>query len=111
MSYEDDVEFFEFAENFVADQIKFINLILEEVRKRDKRCQAVLGNSYGKAIGFLTPFKEATIPLKKVRTELGLYLDTTRLALKEEYENQFRSSKKRKEKNTGSFPPESPIRV
>jgi len=30
MSYEDDVEFFEFAENFVADQVKFINLMLQK---------------------------------------------------------------------------------
>jgi len=111
MSYEDDVEFFEFAENFVANQVSFIDFVLREIKKRDKECKLVLGDSYGKAIGFLTPFRECGTELRKVRTELGLYLMTTRMFLKEKHKKKFRSYKKKKERNTGSLPPERVIRV
>ena len=111
MAYEDDVEFFEFAENFVADQIKFINLMLQEIRKRDKRCKLVLGDSYGKAIGFLTPFLKCGSELRKVRTDLGSYLATTRRLLEDEYKKQFMTSKKRKNKSTENHPPEDQLRV
>jgi len=111
MSYEDDVEFFEFAENFVADQVKFINLMLQEIRKRDKRCKHVLGDSYGKAIGFLAPFLKCGSELRKVRTDLGLYLTTTRKLLGDEYKKQFKVSKKGKGRSIETFPPEDQLRV
>jgi len=107
MSYEDDVEFFEFAEGFVANQVDFIDFVLREIKKRDKECKQVLGDSYGKAIGFLTPFREAGVSMRKVRTELGLYLMTTRMFLKEKYKKQFKSYKKKKNRNVeSSFPRE-----
>ena len=99
MPYEDDVEFFEFAEGFVASQVDFIDFVLREIKKRDKECKQVLGDSYGKAIGFLTPFREASGELRKVRTELGLYLMTTRMFLKEKYKKQFKPYKKKKNRN------------
>jgi len=111
MSYEDDVEFLEFAEAFAADQVKFINLVLQEIRKRDKRCKVVLGDSYGKAIGFITPFLKCGIELRKVRTDLGSYLTTTRAILEEEYKRQFRSSKKIKAKRVEDHPLEKQIGI
>lgn len=111
MPYEDDVAFYEFAESFVADQVKFINLMLQEIRKRDKRCKEVLGDSYGKAIGFLTPFLKCGSELRKVRTDLGIYLATTRVILENEYKRQLKTSKKAKNKHTGNNPPENQIRV
>ena len=111
MSYENDVDFYEFAESFAADQVKFINLVLQEIRKRDKRCKEVLGDSYGKAIGFLTPFLKCGSELRKVRTDLGVYLATTRMILEDEYKRQLKTSKKAKNKRIENHPPENQIRV
>ncbi len=111
MSYEDDVEFFEFAENFVADQIKFINFMLREIRKRDKRCKLVLGDSYGKAIGFIAPFLKCGSELRKVRTDLGSYLTTTRNLLGDEHKRQLKTFKKGKNKQIENHPPENQIGV
>ena len=111
MSYESDISFYEFAESFVADQVKFINLMLQEVRKRDKRCQTVLGDSYGKAIGFTSPFLKCGSELRKVRTDLGVYLATTRMILENDYKRQLKTSKKVKQKQTENHPPENHIRA
>jgi len=111
MSYENDVAFYEFAESFVADQVKFINLMLQEIRKRDKRCKEVLGDSYGKAIGFLTPFLKCGSELRKVRTDLGVYLATTRVILENEYIRQLKTSRKAKNKHTENSPPKNHLRV
>lgn len=105
MGYAKDVGFFEQAEKLILNQVKFIDIVLQEIRERDKMLLQVLGSSYGKLIGISTPFKDAVNPLQKIRTEFGAYLKAARESLEDEYKKQF-GVIKRKNSNRKEFPPE-----
>jgi hypothetical protein len=66
------------AEQLVLNQVRFINLILEECRKRNKLLEEKFGVSYGKLIGIGSVYEEAIHSLRKVKTELDQYLNIVR---------------------------------
>ena len=73
------------AEQVVLGNVKFINLILEEVRKRNKENEALLGMSYGKIVGVGTVYEEAICALRKVKSELDNYLNLVRHEVQRTY--------------------------
>lgn len=66
------------VEEAVLDQVRFLNYVLEECRKRNRGLQEILGASYGKYVGIGAPYEEAICCLRKVKTELDGYLKTIR---------------------------------
>lgn len=66
------------TERSVLSEVKFINLMLEECRKRNKTLSETLGMSYGKLIGVGTVYEEAIHSLRKVKGELDEYLKVVR---------------------------------
>ena len=66
------------AESMVLDQVKFINFVLEECRRRNKDLSDVFGASYGKLIGVGTVYEEAIHSLRQVKTELEKFLALVR---------------------------------
>lgn len=65
-------------ERVVLDQVKFIDLILEEIRNRNKMLQAELGMSYAKLVGIGTPYEDCIHSLRKVKSEFDAYLKLIR---------------------------------
>jgi len=68
-------------EQIVLEQVKFIDLMLEEIRNRNKTLQEELGMSYAKYIGIGTPYEECIHILRKVKSEFDIYLKTARSEL------------------------------
>jgi hypothetical protein len=71
----------------VLREVKFINYILEECRKRNKALADDFGMSYGKFVGVGTVYEEAIHSLRKVKGELDEFLKTVRGNLRDEYEH------------------------
>jgi len=66
------------AEHSALSQVKFINAVLEECRKRNQDLSIKFGPSYGKFVGIGTVYEEAIHSLRKVKAELDGFLDTLR---------------------------------
>ena len=75
--------------------VKFIDVILKEIKNKDKELRDGLGMSYAKYIGLTSPFEEAVRCLRKVRGELDSYLKTIRSELASKYKQQHNSKAKR----------------
>lgn len=65
-------------EQIILEQVKFLDITLEEIRGRNKNMQEELGNSYAKLIGLGTPYEECIHSLRKVRGEFESYLKIVR---------------------------------
>ena len=68
----------EIAEKLVLENVKFIGSILEEIRRSNKIMAEEIGMSYAKFVGLGTPYEEAIFALRKVKTELDIYLKILR---------------------------------
>jgi len=66
------------AERSALSQVKFINAVLEECRKRNQDLNGKFGSSYGKFVGIGTVYEEAIHSLRKVKSELDGFLDVVR---------------------------------
>lgn len=65
-------------ERRILNEVKFINYMLEECRRRNKRLQNDFGMSYGKFVGVGTVYEEAIHAMRKVKSELDTYLRAIR---------------------------------
>jgi len=72
------------AERSALSQVKFINAVLEECRKRNQDLTTKFGPSYGKFVGIGTVYEEAIHSLRKVKSELDGFLDVIRENLRRE---------------------------
>jgi len=70
------------VERTVLSEVKFINYMLEECRKRNKTLSEEVGMSYGKLIGVGTVYEEAIHALRKVKGELDKYLGVVRSSMR-----------------------------
>lgn len=82
-------------EREILASVKFIDVILKEIKNKDKELRDGLGMSYAKYIGLTSPFEEAVRCLRKVRGELDSYLKTIRSELSSKYKQQKNSKVKR----------------
>jgi len=82
------------VERKILASVKFINFLLQEVRREDKTLKSGLGGSYAKYVGLSSPFEEAINCLRKVKGELDSYLGTVRSHLTTKYKKRFRSRDK-----------------
>lgn len=80
------------AERVLLEQVKFIGLVLEEVRRSNKFMQQKLKMSYAKLIGLATPYEEAIHALRAVKSELDTYLRTLREYMVAELKKQVRNT-------------------
>ena len=77
------------AEGIVLDQVKFVDFVLKEMRKRNEDLQEGLGMSYAKLIGLATPFEEGVRSFRKVKGELDGYLKVLREKMVKHYKEQM----------------------
>lgn len=69
----------EIIEKTIADQVRFLDIMLQEVRKHNKIVNSILvDSSYAKLIGLSTPYEECIHALREVRKGLNSYLSIIR---------------------------------
>ena len=73
------------AEARILSQVKFINSVLEECRRRNKELADGFGMSYGKFVGVGTVYEEVIHSLRKVKGELDEFLKVLRSNISREY--------------------------
>lgn len=73
------------TERRILSEVKFINSILEECRRRNKSLQDNFGMSYGKFIGVGTVYEEAIHSMRKVKGELDEYLRVIRESMRNNF--------------------------
>lgn len=78
------------AERIALGNVKFLNMMLEECRKRNKELEDRFGTDYGKLIGTGTVYEEAICALRKVKGELDEFLKIIRGKAHEELVRQRR---------------------
>lgn len=84
------------AERVLLEQVKFVGLVLEEIRRSNKFMQQKLKMSYAKLIGLATPYEEAIHALRAVKSELDIYLRTLREYMVAELKRQMVNTHKQK---------------
>lgn len=82
-------------EREILASVKFIDVILKEIRNKDKELKNNLGMSYAKYIGLTSPFEESVRCMRKVRGELDSFLQTVRSELSLKYKEHYHSKIKR----------------
>lgn len=75
----------ETVERAILESVKFLNVVLQEVRKENIECQESFGMSYGKYVGLSAPYDEAIAVLRCVKNELDASLNTVRKRLADKY--------------------------
>ena len=87
-------------EQIILDQVKFLNIMLEQLRKRNKLLDEKFGIHYAKMIGLGTPFEELIHHTRNVKSEFDSYLKIIRDELirleKKRAQEQRGKSKRRK---------------
>jgi hypothetical protein len=66
------------AEEMVLSQVRFVNVVLEECRRRNKELAEALGASYAKFVGLNMVYEEGVCAFRKVKSELDKYLGILR---------------------------------
>ena len=89
-------------EQIILDQVKFLNVMLEQLRKRNKLLNEKFGMHYAKMIGLGTPFEELIHHTRNVKSEFDSYLKIIRdeLIRLEKRRAQEQKTKYRKRKFT-----------
>lgn len=82
------------AEQLALEQVKFCNLMLQEVRKRNIILKEEFQMAYAKYIGLSTPYEEAIFSLRKVKREFDAFLRVIREEAVKEYDKHFPQSRK-----------------
>jgi hypothetical protein len=83
------------AERVALNQVKFLNFVLEECRKRNKELEEKFGTDYGKLIGTGTVFEEAICSLRKVKGELDEFLGIIRADVRSQIQRERRQRPRR----------------
>jgi len=83
------------AENIALNQVKFINFILEECRKRNKELEEKFGPTYGKFVGIGTVYEDVICAMRKVKKELDDFLGIIRENLKGDYDQRLKKEGRR----------------
>jgi len=83
------------AERLILDQVKFIDFVLKEIRKRNKDLEDGLGMSYAKLVGLVAPFEEAIHSFRQVKKELDGYLKTLREKMVTQYKSRLNKPTRR----------------
>jgi len=96
----------EMTENRILKSVKFIDVILQEIRTENKELQDILGMRYAKYIGLTSPFEEAIHVLKKVKNEFDSYLKAVREDLATDYKERYGAGSKRSQKKRHAPLPE-----
>ena len=86
----------EHVEKVILDNVKFINLMLQEIRKRNTSLREDLGMSYAKLVGLGTPYEEAIHAMRQVKAEFDGYLKVVRGQILKKYESKSRVKKPHK---------------
>lgn len=73
------------AEQMALEQVKFCNIMLQEIRRRNEILQKELGMTYAKYVGLTTPYEEAIFHLRKVKKEFDEFLGIVREDFKKEF--------------------------
>lgn len=68
----------ETVEKTILESVKFLNVVLQEVRRENIECQSVFGMSYGKYVGLSAPYDECLSVLRAVKNELDARLAAVR---------------------------------
>jgi len=79
-------------EKELNDQLQFLNIVIQQVRKRNEFLRQILGPTYAKLIGLGTPYEECIHSLRQVYNEFKKYLEIVRNRMIEE---SRRNSQKR----------------
>jgi len=93
------------VERKILASVKFIDVVLKEIRNQNKGLQDDLGMSYAKHIGLVSPFEEAIHSLRKVRGELDSYLKKVREDLVSKYKRQYSPKERKQPPQSGSPKP------
>jgi len=92
----------EIIEKLLADQVRFLDIMLQETRKQNALMKNTLDSSYAKLIGLGTPYEECIHSLRKVRKDFNTYLSIIRnTMIREEKSSSKRHQKKKR-------PPQNP---
>lgn len=83
------------AERTALAQVKFLNFVLEECRKRNKELEEKFGTDYGKLIGTGTVYEEAICALRKVKGELDEFLNIIRADVRGQLQRERRNFPRR----------------
>jgi hypothetical protein len=78
------------AERVALNQVKFLNFVLEECRKRNKELEEKFGTAYGKLVGTGTVYEEAICSLRKVKGELDEFLNIIRADVRVQLQRERR---------------------
>ena len=76
------------AERVALGNVKFLNMMLEECRRRNKELEDMFGTDYGKLIGTGPVYEEAICSLRKVKGELDEFLKIVREKVRAEFVHQ-----------------------
>jgi len=86
------------AEKILLDQVKFVNLILQQCRERNKFLKDEIGMTYAKLVGLGTPYEEAIYSIRKVKNELDACLKSIRQELIHKYNRNLAETRKKSRK-------------
>lgn len=91
----DNCKNFDQVEYVLLKEVKFVGVLLEEIRRSNKIMQEKMGNNYAKLIGLGTPYEEAIHSLREVKLELDTYLKIIRDKMLSEMKSKFNHKKKK----------------
>jgi len=77
-------------EKEILRAVRFINVLLQEIRSENNNLQENLGMSYAKYIGIFSPFEETIKSMRKVKREFDSYLETARRELMVKYKKKYK---------------------
>jgi len=83
------------VEYILLGEVKFVGLLLEEIRRSNKIMQEKIGIGYAKLIGLGTPYEEAIHVLRQVKLELDTYLKIIRDKMLSDMKQKFNYRKKK----------------
>lgn len=97
----------EMIEKIFADQVRFLDIMLQETRKRNKLLKETLDStSYAKLIGLGTPYEKCVYSLREVRREMSMYLSVIRDKIMREQKSS--SQHQQKKRRPPYRPPKNP---
>lgn len=83
-------------ERLILDQVKFVNFILKEAKKRNKILSDNLSMSYAKLIGLKTPYEEMIHWTRKIKREFDMYLSLIREHMMKSIDDRMKKEHRKK---------------
>ncbi len=92
------------AEELILSQVKFVNYVLKELKKRNKilneEMEASKDMSYAKFIGLKTPYEAAICVIRKVKAEFDSYLERVREQMMDAVDIKLKKDKQKRTRTT-----------